>query len=266
MSKEVFLHVGPHKTGTTSIQAYLLAHEEFLAEHDIFVMRDSHVPSLAPWLKAAAGPKRPERQVNCVNLAHCVIRPSLRTNYRLNVDRRIGRAEGKGDTESLSMACGLRDQLCDHWQVVLEEAHEVISRASASRVVISGECFSFLRTEDERQRLRLLTGEHAVRPILFFRDQEDWMRSWRAQLDKREHGVDADDRSESIFDFSPQSWLTDHDEMRGFWGDEASYLSYDGSLERAGSVLPDFLQTIGLDLAICPQWEGIWENRTPAGA
>lgn len=79
----LWLHVGTHKTGTTSIQRMILDHRAVLMEHGV-----------APWFENG--------NANAFALAHEIIRPSVQTPMRLlgKIADRASRLDALGDWAS----------------------------------------------------------------------------------------------------------------------------------------------------------------------
>lgn len=237
MTRPLYLHFGPHKTGTTSIQHYLRRNRRAVASKGITVVRNVQLD----------GDRLDGHQqgVNCYQLAHLILRPELETIAR----RR-------------ELAAPLPPETIDR---LLGEINAELHASPTEAVLITSESFSFLRTDAERAALDRLTDGFEVRPIGFFREKEAWMASWRRQvLDNVPPRAVKTDAPGTIFDFSAQSWLLDYDALRHFYGPRGHYLSYDDALAAHGTVIPDFLACLGLDPKTMPRTDRIWLNTTKA--
>lgn len=231
--KRIHLHFGTHKTGSTSIQAYLAENSDFFASRGIAVMRDFD-PLTDP-----AGVTR--FGTNCFRVAHLAVRAELETPIRLNGD------------------CGATTESAR--RAAIAAVNALLLSEVMPEIILSAEAFSFLRTAEEESLLREMFADTDLHPVGFFREKTDWLRSWAAQLERR--GLVRAGQSETgIFDLSPDSWLVRHDDIRAFFGAEGTYHRYEDEIARNGSVLPAFLQAVGLDLSECPDWRGIWKNRS----
>jgi hypothetical protein len=235
--KCLHLHFGTHRTGSTSIQAYLAGNKDFFASMGFSVVGDFN-PLDDPDAGMRFG-------TNCFRIAHVVIRPSLNTPMRM-----IG---------------GCRILTGEQRESAIHSVNAAISAERHDDVIISAEALSFLRTTEEHDCFDRMFGGMKRHPIGFLRDKMDWLRSWRAQLTNQslichpnaEPGM-------GIFDLSPNSWLVQHETIRSFFGPEGSFFSYEDEMARNGTVLPAFLESIGLDPSRCPDWRSLWENNSGA--
>lgn len=239
MTRLLYLHFGPHKTGTTSIQHYLKRNRDALAGKGISVFHNVRLAD-----DRLAGH---QQGTNCHQIAHLILRPELETIARRH-DRVV-----QPDPQAIGG--------------ILDEINAQLHRCPTDDVVVSSETFSFLRTDAERAALDRLADGFALRPVCFFRDRTAWMESWRRQVtDNISARLLKTDPAGTIFDFSERSWLLDHDALRRFFGPDGQYLSYEKALEKHGSVIPDFLTSLGLEPGSLPKADRIWLNTTEADA
>ncbi len=232
--KKIYLHIGKHKTGSTSIQQYIDRNRSFLAENKIFVL-DNSVSDLVR--------KRIIVPTNCTSIAHIAIRNNLQTQIRIrNLD--IQRHFLKKIKDAIIMNGRL---------------HSVI----ATNIIISAEAFSFMRTFHERLILRIMFKGFSVHPIFFSRNADDWLTSWRGQLKKLMIKNNINESiSNTIFDFRENSWLTDDKAIVRTFGKNTRVISYEHALNEHGSVIPAFLSFLDLVPSNCPPWDGIWLNKS----
>src|SRR4051794_32720997 len=145
MPGRVVLHVGTHKTGTTSIQQFL---------------RDEN-----DGLLAAAGASYAEGfliPIVHTELPLLTIRPERMWPARLRFP----------ETQRRS------------WQVAASaHVREQVNTAKPDRLVYVHEDLSYLRHDDEFERLRDLFAGRAVTVVVFLRKRGDFLRSYAAQIE-----------------------------------------------------------------------------------
>lgn len=234
----VYLHLGTHKTGTTSFQVAMLAHQAHLRAHGLepFIEQDTT-----------------ETRANAWAFAHVVLRPEAITTPRL-----LALRNNKTTTP--------QDRLD-----AIEQQKETMRRTfetSANRtIVISAESFDHLRTPTERKLLLSIlsvSGPVEIRPIVFFRDDASWRRSWRVEI-RRTHPQLAVLMDQQGPEFPLlQEWWYDKDGIREFWKGVGPLreFEYEKELERGGElgVLPTLFEVIGCPLP--PAAQLIWANPT----
>lgn len=227
--RSLYLHVGTHKTGSTSFQRYLKDHQEDLGSAGVTVLMTS-------------GPDgRPS--ANNLALAHSVLRPGLRTGMRMRSDDAPG-----GLRAYARQSRALRDS---------------VNGSRGDHLLLSAEAFCFARTRAEEWRIRLLQSYCgvAIRPILCFRNQRDWRRSWEAEIEKWRS---SEIRSPGIgMNNVLESWYYDRDAILAFWRrfGEVRVVDYDLAMAQHGSIIPALLEA-----ADAPRMEsdGYWLNsRSP---
>lgn len=210
---KLYLHVGTHKTGSTSLQAYLLEHKAALKALGTHVITETH--------------REFGEVANCLGFAHSVLRLSLMTVARLTGDMPSRR--------SISRFL--------HRQMVRSQLKRLPKNASA---LISAEALCFARTPKERSALLgVFKGlDVEVIPVLCQRNNEDWKNSWESELknwsDRMTHefGNETDDiRGE---------WYFDADAIFQFWSEigPVRTVDFDASVSEVGSVLPALLSVM----------------------
>jgi len=236
MVRKIYLHTGKHKTGSSSIQSYLEAHDTFFQKMGFTIIPNT----IFAKARNRMGPK-----YNCYNLAHVLIRPELMTPMRLR---------------GFSQTSDYQEQALQAVTV-----NKVLKETAGEALIISAEAFSFLRTAKERELFDMMFADFDVRPITFFRESATWLHSWKKQLSKlikRKEEYNIEFSKESIFDFSPNTWLLNDDAIRNFFHPNGCSLSYDDAIEEYDNVIPVFLKELGLILSACPPWEDVWYNRS----
>lgn len=233
----IHVHIGTHKTGSTSIQRYLLDNASALA--------------------------------------------------RAGYDRYHGIFPQANHTE-LHLAC-LRDD-CDSFaklrhrgtivfddayrQMIGDRVRSFIGRSILPHQVLSNEDLSWLRYPEEMKRLRGMLCEDGscegkVSFVLFLRNREDFLRSYRAQIYKVPGRVESDDPASALY-VGKDTWVADFDGLieayrAGFPDASLSILDYDRVRQAEGSVIPAYLRAIGLDPSRMPPWQDYRFNQTAPG-
>lgn len=241
MKKTIYLHIGKHKTGSTSIQNYLNENKEFFCESGFFVVESL----LDEIVKKRRGtfPSRGVFPSNCANVAHIAIRNDLLTPRRIR---------------GLEKKRSYIRKIVDAYYI-----NKKIRGFECELIILSAEAFSFIRTFGERLILRVMFRGFFVIPIVFFRDSKSWLSSWGKQLANIKNSSKGYELStEGIFDFSENSWLVDDDAIVKVFGRETIVVSYENSLDKDGSVIPSFLESLGLNPKNCPSWSEYWFNKS----
>lgn len=210
--RRLFLHIGTHKTGTTSFQTALL--------------------SVAPQLRQAGcevlhgKPLARKRSANAFLLANCFIRPSLKTSPRL-----LSNAPPPDEANT---------------QLIMSGLAEMVENSMAKDFIISSEEFCLLRKAEESAQLRRhftpLFSE--IVPVLCLRSHEAWAESREDQLFKTFvipmlEGVPDEESTNG-------SWYYQKQELCRFWEDigRLVVIDYDAALEKDGSILPALFSAV----------------------
>lgn len=229
MSGRVLLHVGTHKTGTTSIQQFL---------------RDQN-----DGLLAATGSVYPPGfliPVVHTELPLLTIRPDRTWPARIRFP----------ETQRPSWATAAHDHVRAQ---VLSAEHE--------QLVYVHEDLSYLRFADEFGRLGdLFSGRH-VNVVIVLREREAFLRSYRSQMEATGFQESADPTSFAYLE--PDSWLLDFDTLiRGYrqaFGDSnVTILNYDDLVRSDGTVIPRFAELIGIPRSSLPGLTKYRLNQTGA--
>ena len=233
--KKLFLHCGTHKTGSTSIQKYLNSNMEFFSEKGFCLIQPP---------RKTGDFRMVYHDANCVEMAHTIIRSELKTPIRMRGLQKV--------------ALDYEDQL-----KVAKKFNADLHDQTGKALIVSGEAFSFLRTQKERAVFDIMFKGFDVRPIIFLREPFDWMESWKKQTAKLFQQFGAmENRKDSIFNYEMDSWLLDYKALAAFFQPNGRILSYGEELKNFGSVIPAFLRELGFSPDECPPWQDVWANKT----
>jgi hypothetical protein len=229
MVRQVVLHVGTHKTGTTSLQQFLRDHADtLLAEAGIDYPPGLVIPTAHAELPLLA------------------VRPERLWPARIR----------------------LPETQLPAW-LAAAEAHVLDLLASARHdvVALSHEDLSYVRFDDELARLRELLGTLPVHVLVFLREERSFLASYRAQLAATGFEASADPTSFAYLE--ADSWLVDFEGLldgyrRTFGAGNVEVFDYDAVLERDRSVIPTVAERLGIPRTSLPPLEPYVLNQTGA--
>jgi hypothetical protein len=223
---EALVHIGLHKTGTTSFQQWAVHH--------------------ASTLQTTLGIRPYQEMFNWqpYELSLLALRPGRTSSAMLL------QPEWPLD--------GWRRQVADHCR--LEVA------ADDSALLISSEGLSLLRYEDEVETLRDLLAPRQIRVAVCMRQRDAWLRSYRSQLlrhgesaseFRESHAYLGPDTWLVEWDDMLRVWrkVLGHDNVVAF--------SYEDTIARYGSSIPGVLAALGIPPDRAPSWEGFVANVSP---
>lgn len=220
MAREIVIHIGTHKTGSTTLQNYLANHREQLIAHGICYFRGSLLPN------------------NHIEL------------YLSCLDR------GRDSLALQTMQIGPLDTLFDQTHANLTKA---LSDMSAKTIIFSTEGLSLLRSDEEMERLARLIGSnvHHVRVVCVLRNKSAYLKAYRKQIIKVPGRKPSND-SRSSFYVESDSWLADYDALlgayRAIFGTQAvRIVDYDREMQRCGDVLPTVLREMSVPEPMIPK-------------
>ena len=226
MPERVLLHVGTHKTGTSSLQTFL---------------RDENPRSLA-----AAGVLFPPGYLLPAlhaDLPLLTLRPDFAWPARLRFP----------ETQRASWQAAARGHV----------RHQVTA-SPLPTLVYSHEDLSYARHDDELDRLHALVEGLPVRVVIVLRQREAFLRSYTEQLAATDFDTSEDPSSFAYVE--PDTWLVDYDALVGgyrrhFGAENVEVLDFDAIIAAEGSILPAFARLLGLDPATLPPLERYMLNR-----
>lgn len=226
---EYILHIGLHKTGTTSIQAFLQRNIDVLQTHGLDFYQGMVYPENHVELHAAS--MRAERQSGYKNRTGL----QVDANYIAQVQQRVAR---------------------------------FVQDSNAPRLVFSNEGLSLLRHEDELEMLKSLFPAGRFQVVVYLRNEADYLRSYAAQITKNPETLPENIDKDSFAYIEADTWLTDYAARlvpfrQAFGSANVNVLDYDQAMRQGGNVIPSFLAWLGLESAFSPKdWENCFLNRT----
>jgi len=225
--KRIVIHVGVHKTGSTSIQEFLRAHRTTLHELGTDFYLGVHFPS------------------NHVELHTATMRVDRASPFKLDRDLRVDEA---------------------YRQQVKERVSTYVRNTTCQCVVFSAEGLSYLRYQDEMERLKAMFPEGRIEIVMYIRDARSFLASYRKEMKK--HVMPEVIDKDSFAYTGEDSWLVDFDSrlsaFRGTFGAQnVRSLDYDEELRSARNIIPSFLRVLEIETYFQPQdWRGFFLNRT----
>lgn len=218
------VHIGTHKTGTTSFQHW--AHE-------------NHIALLERGIRVFQG------RYDVTDVALPLL--CTRSNRSIPPQRFI------------------IDSRLDEWRADMTNYVTAQVDHPAHDLLISAEDLSLLRFPDEVEKLVDLLAPRAVRVAVCLRDPDDFLRSYRAEMDRL--GEPASKYPSSHTYYGADTWLTQWDDMLATWrsvlGDaNVRTVSYEGAMTEHGSTIPGVLDALGVSPLDVPSWEAYRTNVT----
>jgi hypothetical protein len=219
MSREVVLHIGTHRTGTTAIQ-------QALADQ-----RDG--------LLARAGYRFPESLVlpnNHIELSFVSMRPDRLAEIARFYDWALER-----------LGNPVRSCQDPIWGELVRNAVESFSATDA---VYSCEALCWLRQADEIDRILELFSGSSVSVALFVREPAAYLESYQWMMQWLGYGP-SDDPASMMY-LQPDSWLVDYEAMAAPWrralgSDRVHVISYEACMRATGSTVPALFGMMGFD-------------------
>jgi hypothetical protein len=229
MPKTAYIHIGMHKTGTTSIQHFMQEQRGLLRANGFdfyqgMVFKENHVE-----LHAAS--MRPERESGYKN------------RVKLLVDKK-------------------------YIDDVKQHVRQFIDNSPCDNLVFSSEGLSLLRFPDEVNRLQDLIQVEETKVIVFLRDPSSYLRSLKKQHFKHLETVPEVIEKDSFAYTEADSWLVDYKMRLAPFKDVFGVCnivekSYDAAQKEQGNVIPQFLEAINA-LELFPQgsWNAFFLNKS----
>lgn len=221
--KQVVIHAGFHKTGTTSIQSFLGRHRHTLkSQADIFFPLGRFYSN------------------NHAELSGACLRQERETPFKI-----MTKYDGKAEFSTLQF---LLNHFAEH--------------LSGSTLLFSAEGISYLRHSDEIERLAKLLPAADHHLVFCRRNASDWRRSYQAEVAwaGKPQSVDAwnyvaDDSWLLRFDERIDAFRC------VFGADAVTIIDYDAAVATDGSIIPSFLRKLNIaEHFDPPTWQGFWDN------
>lgn len=216
----LILHVGTHKTGTTSFQESLKVNAGALAARGIGAVSES--------FDDQAGAVR--YRYNLMDLADLFIRPEIETGHRI----RKGARPPAGLRAAVARAGWARR----------------LARRPERDLIVSSESLCFLRSPQEARRIRRFIAGVRRKPVILLvtRNPDDWRASWTAQLgaNRRVHkALAAADPSLRI----DAPWYYDLAAIREFWGKlgDLREIDFDAVMAEERNIVPHLYRAAEID-------------------
>ena len=212
---KIILHIGTHKTGTTSFQYLLHSKALELMKNGIHVFRTS---------------------IHGVDKGQAPEFGLLSVRSSLIFPLRELRPELTGDL--------IKNKMYDHLNSELS--------ISCNTLVASHEALSFIRSKEEVMILRNILNGHKVKIVVCQRNALDFLKSWKNQLKKM--GLDTNSASSESTSYTEQdSWLVDLSKLyesfkQVFGSSNVRILNYDNVVKEKGSILPELWRACELPM------------------
>lgn len=213
--KNLIVHIGALKTGSTSLQYFLNDHRELLSQLDFDVYSGLNGP------------------INHLELFLATMR------YE------------RDSFAKLKMQIETNSEYTDYVQRFISE---YIEGATRSNIIFTTEGLSLLRYQDEVERLRhiLNADRNGVSIILYLRNKTDFLRSYKAQILKIP-GREFSSNPQSSLYVADDTWLLDYATLvsvfqAGFGERHVHVVDYDEEMSRESTIIPSFLKLLDLPL------------------
>ncbi len=211
----IYLHIGTHKTGSTSLQRFLSDNSKALRHHGY------------------------ELYTGCMQNPMNHIELHL---YALNDNRDTF---AKYNFPSLELGTPFRTS-------VQELIHGFLRSSSEPHQIFTGESLSWLRFDAELIRLKNLVKcpPSTVKVILYLRNKKDFLNSYEKQIYKKRNRY-ASSNKESVLYIQDDTWLIDYDWLisiyeKHFDPENLVILDYDQEMQNYNNIIPSFLQVLNI--------------------
>ena len=226
--RQILLHIGTFKTGTTSFQHWFNDHSEFIYT--------------ATGVRWHQGQFPDSREIAAICLdAH---------------------------KETPAMVYGFfPPRFSEEWFTWAAEVRANIQReieSSNNPILFSCEALCLLRTDSELERLKELFPADRTHIIVALRDPKDFLSSWRKHL---RHDFYKKSKDPTSFAYvKKDSWLTDYEELHNaylkHYGEHITTINYDRAIALNGSIIPDLAGTFNVDHQTLPEWSNYFLNKS----
>lgn len=218
--KRLYIHIGTHKTGSSSLQHWLGSNRDRLEQTGYAYFTGAFEPD------------------NHVELFAVPMRPGREAFAR----EKYGIVGSETELESLR-----------------NRFQAFAARHPEDNLILSCEGLSLLRFDDEIDRFRSIIEptDREVVVVLVLRNKGDFLDSFRRQIIKHRDRELSDDPS-SVRYVEPDSWLADYDAIEDIWSRSfpsapVRVVDYDKSIALEGDVLPSVIRALDLPEAVIPE-------------
>jgi hypothetical protein len=220
------VHIGFHKTGTTSIQHFLRSKREKLSDLGIHFFSGSHIDG------------------NHVELHAATMRPDRTSTFKAKSGLVFDDAYYRQTTDKVA---------------------DFLRKTRGEIALFSAEGLSLLCHSDETERLaKMLPADVSI--VAYLRNPEDYLRSHARQIAKSGQAEVQDKTSHAYFgpDSWLADYEYRLSAYRATFGPRNVHVvDYDEAVARDGNVIPSFLRLLGVgDAFTAEEWQGIRLNRT----
>lgn len=230
--RRVYLHIGTHKTGTTSAQSFLGSHREELAKNGIIFYQG----------KFSIDPN------NHVDIARACL--DLDKEFFGDSNKKLRRGKKL-------------------FELIEKDILIFLNQIQDKKIIFSSEDISLLRSASEFDRLSRLIDpkRNEIIVVLVTRNTEDFLNSYRQQIFKVPGRRPSDDPRSALY-VSRDTWLTNYESIVDgfvqFGAAEIRRLDYDCVMAAEGDMLPALLRALDLPEALIPAPGAVkWCNSTP---
>lgn len=197
---ETIIHIGQHKTGTTSLQKFLHQHTAKLKAQGFYYT---------------------DTVLDYIHTSHYVL-----NLYALKPDRYSSMKDKVVQTRGEEHLHQLQEDLPSAIKQIYAEA----ARSGCDKVIWSNEGLYLLNTVEEYQKLFQLFApfSSSITAVCCFRNKESYSISYAKQL--RKQGISQVDQPDSYRYVKPDSWLFDYDRKKTLLAqvfDRTLYWDYD---------------------------------------
>ena len=211
--KTLYLHIGTHKTGSTSLQDYLINHAKALEGQGLAFYNGMIEPGNHLELHVA----------------------SMRT-------QRMSFSKEKYNISNTP----------DYIRLVSENVRRFQNTHNDKDIIFTSEAINLLRHDDEIEQLKdiLHSSTYEVKIVCVFRNPIFFMKSYRAQIKKAQNRHFSDDPKSHLY-VEDDSWIFDYEAVREIWtrhfgAKNFIELNYDKIMDASNNVLPSVLGALGL--------------------
>lgn len=230
--KQIYLHIGLPKTGTSSIQKCLTDYRELL---------------------------------NASNLDY------YQSIYPAQTHSELVSASIRYERDTFGkLARNHIDYTPFYSNQISAIVHKYMNDSRYGNLIFSAEGLSFLRFQDEIDVLMniLLQQRNKVKVILYLRNKRDFLNSYRIQLHKNPDRAPSKTYWSALY-VEDDTWLIDYDALielysKNFGKENLVIFDYDEEVKNRGNVIPSFLEAIGFANQETSHSNMLdyWENRT----